>query len=122
MATNIKAASRNKAAGKGKAASKKAMTKAELIQAIAAEAGDGISRRQVKQVLETLEQIGHTQLKKYRVFLLPGFAKFVVKDRDAQKARQGRHPGTGAPITIRARPAAKVVKARPVKACKDAVG
>jgi DNA-binding protein HU-beta len=44
----------------------------------------------------------------------------VVK-KPATKARQGVNPFTKQPITIPAKPASKSVRARPIKAIKEAV-
>lgn len=104
-----------------KTISKKSLTKNELIQAIADTNTDGLTRRQVRLVLESLESIGHKQLKKTGVFTIPGFAKFTVHPRRAQKPRQGVNPQTKQPITIPGKPATRVIRAKPVKACKDVV-
>jgi nucleoid DNA-binding protein len=56
-----------------------------------------------------------------RVFLVPGFAKFVVIKKPATKERKGINPFTKEPTVFKARPARKIVRARPVKAAKDAV-
>jgi nucleoid DNA-binding protein len=109
-----------KPAAKGKKASKK-LTKAGLITAIADALGDGISRKQVKGVLEHLTDIGYKELKKVGEFVLPGFSKFKVKHVDAKPAREGINPFTKEPTTFKAKPAHKSVKARPVKALKDAI-
>jgi nucleoid DNA-binding protein len=103
-----------------KAAAKKAMTKTQLIQAIAEGAGD-VSKRQVKDVIENLVCVGHKQLKKDGLFTLPGFAKFRVVKKPAVKARKGINPFTGEETTFKAKPATKVVRVRPIKAIKDAV-
>ena len=95
------------------------MTKSQLIEKIAT--GTEISKKEVKGVLETLASIGYKELKKSGVFLLPGFAKFVVIKKPATKARKGTNPFTGEPMTFKAKPARKIVRARPVKAAKDAV-
>src|SRR4029078_7927859 len=76
---------------------------------------------QVKNVLEGLATIGYKELKKSGVFLLPGFAKFVVIKKPATKASQGTNPFTKEPMTFKAKPARKIVRARPVKAAKDAL-
>ena len=55
------------------------------------------------------------------IFLLPGFAKFVVIKKPATKERQGINPFTKEPTVFKAKPARKIVRARPVKAAKDAV-
>jgi len=103
-----------------KAAAKKAMTKTQLIHAIAEGAGD-VSKKQVKEVVEGLVCIGHKQLKKDGLFTLPGFAKFRVVRKPAVKARRGINPFTGEETTFKAKPATKVVRVRPIKAIKDAV-
>ena len=54
-------------------------------------------------------------------FFVPGFAKFVVIKKPATKARQGINPFTKEPTIFKAKPARKVIRARPVKAVKDAV-
>ncbi|MCA9621424.1 MAG: HU family DNA-binding protein [Myxococcales bacterium] len=103
------------------AAAKKPMTKSELIQAITDSAGGEINKRQVKAVLEALQDIGHKQLKKQGIFTLPGFAKFRVVKKPATKARKGINPFTKEETVFKAKPASKAVRVRPVKACKDAV-
>jgi DNA-binding protein HU-beta len=52
---------------------------------------------------------------------VPGFAKLIVVKKPATKARKGINPFTKEPTTFKARPARKIVRARPVKAAKDAV-
>ncbi len=111
-----------KAAAKsaGKKASNK-LTKAGLITAIASSIGEEISRKQVKTVLETLTDVGYKELKKVGEFVLPGFSKYKVVKKPARPAREGINPFTKQPTVFAARPATKVVKARPVKALKDAI-
>jgi DNA-binding protein HU-beta len=96
------------------------LTKAGLIGAITDKV-DGISRKQVTGVFEALATIGYKELKQNGTFVLPGFSKFVVKKKPARPARQGINPFTKQPTTFAAKPASKVVRARPVKALKDAV-
>jgi DNA-binding protein HU-beta len=95
------------------------MTKSQLIEKIAAE--NEVAKKDVKGVLETLATIGYKELKKSGVFLVPGFAKFVVIRKPATKARKGTNPFNGEPMMFKAKPARKIVRARPVKAAKDAV-
>ena len=107
-----------------KAAPKKAgnkLTKSGLITALADKIGEEVSRKHVKGFLEGLTDILVGELKKNEVFVLPGVAKFVVAKREARPERKGTNPFTGAEITIKARPATKVVKVRPVKALKDEI-
>lgn len=82
---------------------------------------DTLKRKDVKAVLEALAAVGAKELKKAGAFVVPGFAKFVVVKKPATKERKGTNPFTGEPTVFKAKPARKVVKARPVKALKDAV-
>lgn len=99
----------------------KLMTKSELIEKITAQHSDKLTKKDVKGVIETLATIGYKELKKTGAFLVPGFAKFVVIKKPATKARKGINPFTKEPTVFKARPARKVIRARPVKAAKDAV-
>jgi nucleoid DNA-binding protein len=98
----------------------KLMTKSELVEKITAEHAE-LKKRDVKGVLETLATVGYKELKKTGAFLVPGFAKFVVIKKPATKARKGINPFTKEPTVFKAKPARKIVRARPVKAAKDAV-
>jgi DNA-binding protein HU-beta len=98
----------------------KMMTKSELIQKITDQHSD-LTKKDVKAVMETLATVGYKELKKTGAFLLPGFAKFVVIKKPATKERAGINPFTKEPTVFKARPARKIIKARPVKAAKDAV-
>ena len=95
------------------------MTKSQLIEKISAETE--VAKKDVKGVLETLATIGYKELKKTGVFLVPGFAKFVVIKKPATKERAGINPFTKEPTVFKAKPARKIIKARPVKAAKDSV-
>ena len=96
------------------------LTKSQLVEKVS-EAHSTLSKRDVKGVIETLATVGHKELKKSGVFVVPGFAKFVVIKKPATKARKGINPFTKEPTMFKARPARKIVRARPVKAAKDAV-
>jgi DNA-binding protein HU-beta len=97
------------------------MSKSELIQKIAERCSNNLTRDEVKQVLDALAEVGQAELKTAGAFLLPGFAKFVVIEKPATPAHDGINPFTKAPMRFEAKPASKAVKARPVKAIKDAV-
>jgi nucleoid DNA-binding protein len=103
------------------AGAKKTLSKSGLIQAIAEAVGEELTRKQVRSVVESLISVGHRELKKSGVFTLPGFAKFRVVKKPATKARQGINPFTKQPQTFAAKPASKSVRARPIKAIKDAL-
>jgi DNA-binding protein HU-beta len=98
----------------------KQMSKSELVQTIAEQYSGGLTRKDVKNVIEALATVGYKELKKMGVFVLPGFAKFVVIKKPATKARKGINPFTKEPTIFKARPARKIIRARPVKAVKDA--
>jgi nucleoid DNA-binding protein len=95
------------------------MTKSQLIENIADQSE--LAKKDVKAVMEALAAIGYKELKKTGVFMLPGFAKFIVIKKPATKARKGINPFNGEEMMFKAKPARKVVRARPVKAAKDAV-
>ena len=95
------------------------LSKSELIQKVADEAS--LPRKDVKAVIESLASVGYKELKKAGVFLLPGYAKFVVVKKAATPERTGINPFTKQPTVFKAKPARKILKVRPVKAAKDAV-
>jgi len=99
----------------------KVMSKSELVQTIVERHADKLTRRDVKNVIESLGAVGYRELKKTGAFLVPGFAKFVVIKKPATKARKGINPFTKEPTIFKAKPARKIIKARPVKAAKDSV-
>jgi DNA-binding protein HU-beta len=97
----------------------KAMSKSELIQRVAEQSN--LSRSDVSRVLAALEDVGHAELKNTGTFTLPGFVKFVAAEMPATEAHQGINPFTKEPMMIEAKPARKVIRARLLKAMKDAV-
>src|SRR5215475_11582050 len=100
----------------------KVMSKSELIQKIAERhSNKNMTRKDVKAVIESLAEIGYKELNKSGAFLVQGFAKFVVVKKPATKERRGINPFRKEPTIFKAKPARKIVKARPVKAAKDAV-
>lgn len=96
------------------------ISKSALINAVVEATGD-VSRKQVKAILDALSDVAYKELKKSGVFTMPGFAKFRVVKKPATKARQGINPFTKQPQTFAAKPASKSVRARPIKAIKDAL-
>jgi DNA-binding protein HU-beta len=99
----------------------KLMSKSELIQKIVAQHSNKLARKDIKTVIESLAEIGYKELNKSGAFVLPGFAKFVVIKKPATKERSGINPFTKEPMVFKAKPARKIVRARPVKAIKAAV-
>ena len=109
------------AASKTKKTSNKPLSKSAVLQVVADALGEEVSKKQIKLVVETLAEVGHRELKKNGVFVLPGFAKFVVVKKPARPAREGINPFTKEKQKFAAKPASKGVRARPIKALKDAV-
>jgi nucleoid DNA-binding protein len=95
------------------------MSKSELIQKVSDECS--MAKKDVKAVVESLASVAYKELKKAGVFVLPGFAKFVVVKKPATPERTGINPFTKEPTVFKAKPARKTLKVRPVKAAKDAV-
>ena len=89
------------------------MTKTQLVEALAKEAG--LEKKQTKLFLEGLTNVVEKTLKKGGDIPLTGLGKFKVLNR---KARMGRNPQTGEPIKI---PAKRVCKFRIAKSLKDMV-
>src|ERR1019366_1263454 len=85
-------------------------TKSQLIERIAAE--NEVAKKDVKGVLETLTDVGYKELKKTGIFLVPGFAKFVVIKKPATKVPALK---SGEPMVFKAKPVRNIVRARPVK-------
>ena len=101
--------------------SSKPLSKSAFLKAVIDVVGEELSAKQVKLVVETIAEVGHRELKKAGVFVLPGFAKFVVVKKPARPAREGINPFTKEKQKFAAKPASKGVRARPIKALKDAV-
>jgi DNA-binding protein HU-beta len=97
------------------------LSKSALIQNIADKSDGKLTRKDVKGVLESVATIGHAELKKNGLFVVPSLVRMVVVKKPATKERKGINPFTGQETVFKAKPARKVVKARPVKAAKDAV-
>jgi DNA-binding protein HU-beta len=95
------------------------MTKSQLIEQIAQLRE--LAKKDVKAMMEALAEVGYKELKKNGVFVVPGFAKFVVIKKAATKARKGINPFNGQEMMFKAKPARKIIRARPVKAAKMAV-
>ncbi len=89
------------------------MNKAQLIDAIAAEAN--LTKADAKRALDAFVTTTTDALKAGDRVALVGFGSFAVSERNA---RTGRNPQTGAPITIKAK---KVVKFKAGSELGDAV-
>ena len=89
------------------------MNKSELISLVAEKAG--MTKKDTEKVVNSVfEGISESLAKGDKVQII-GFGTFEVRER---KAREGRNPATGEPITI---PAAKVPVFKAGKALKESV-
>lgn len=81
----------------------------------------GLASKDIKNVMESLEQIIHEHMKARgpQLFTLPGLAKIKVIRKPATKARKGINPFTGEPTTFKAKPARNVVKVLALKKLKE---
>lgn len=81
----------------------------------------GLASRDVRNVMEALEQIIHEHMKSRgpQLFTLPGLAKIKVIRKPATKARKGINPFTGEPTIFKAKPARNVVKVLALKRLKE---
>jgi len=91
----------------------KRMTQTQLVRHLA-EAG-GVNNKVAKTILEALSETAVKEVKKNKLFVVPGLGRLVLSER---KARMGRNPATGEAIKIAAK---KVVRFRVAKAAKDAI-
>ena len=97
------------------------VSKSALIQMIADKSDGKLTRKDVKGVLEAVATIGHAELKKNGLYVIPGLVRMVVVKKPATKERKGINPFTGQETTFKAKPARNVVKIRPLKNLKDMV-
>ena len=96
------------------------ISKSALVNAVV-EASGGRDPQAGQERPRCAPDVAYKELKKNGIFTLPGFAKFRVVKKPATKARQGINPFTKQPMTFAAKPASKSVRARPIKAIKDAL-
>ena len=76
----------------------KTLTKKDISRAVYSKVG--YSQSFSEELVDSLIQIIKAHLLKGRGIKIHGFGKFVLKDK---KARKGRNPQTGRPLTISAR-------------------
>ena len=101
---------------------KKPMTKSAMIEEIAQ--NTQLNKKQVSSVLKELAILIERHIKKRAPgqFTLTGLMKIEVKKKPATKTREGINPRTGEKMIIKAKPAHRVVKIKPLKRVKDMVG
>ena len=88
------------------------MNKADLIERIYAEQGPKVSKAQAARALESVISGITASLKKGERVTISGFGTFAASKR---KARVGRNPQTGEPISIPARTVARFTPGKELK-------
>jgi len=112
---------KRKSARAKKSAAKKAPTKSEVFGHISEKTD--LRKKDVAAVFDELSVVIKKNLggRGPGAFTLPGLCKMTVKKKPATKARPGRNPFTGEEIMIKAKPASKAVRIRPLKALKEMI-
>ena len=67
----------------------KLMSKSELIQKIADQHSNGLTRKDIKGVIESLASVGYKELKKTGAFFVPGFREICCHQEARHKAAYG---------------------------------
>ena len=102
-------------------ASKKTMTKSEILTALAET--NGFTKKEIAGLFDELASLIGKNLGRRGpgVFTIPGLSKIKVVRKPATKARKGINPFTGEETIFKAKPARNVVKITPLKGLKDMV-
>lgn len=102
-------------------APKKALSKSEVLTALAEKTGH--TKKEVGVFLEALSELitGNLGKKGPGLFTIPGLAKFKKVHKPATPARKGINPLTKQEIMIKAKPARNAVKILALKALKESV-
>jgi len=99
----------------------KRMSKTQFVAAVAEKSG--LSKKETNAALEAINTVVTRELSKKGPgeVVLPGLLKLSVVVKPATRAHEGLNPFTKEPMTYKAKPARKVVKARALKTLTDAV-
>jgi DNA-binding protein HU-beta len=99
----------------------KKLTKSQFVAEIAQ--ATGITKKQANEVLTAMHKVISHQLGKKGPgeVTIPGLLKLNVVEKPAVPEHEGMNPFTKQPTVFKAKPASRTVKARAVKALKDAV-
>jgi nucleoid DNA-binding protein len=99
----------------------KRMSKSQFVATLAEKSG--ITKKQAAAALKTMNEMVAHQLGRQGPgeVLIPGLMKLNVVIKPATPERPGINPFTKEPTIFKAKPARKIVRARPLKALKDAI-
>jgi len=83
----------------------------------------GFTAKQARSAIKTMNAIIAQQLGKQgpRQVLIPGLLKLIVVDKPPTPQHEGVNPFTQKPMTYAAKAARKVLRARPLKALREAL-
>merc|ERR1711924_537200 len=93
----------------------KAMTKGDIYAAL--ESSSKVSKKECKAVVDCLEGVVTSAVKSGGKVVLPGICRIVLKHKKATKAT--KRVMFGKTMTVKAKPARKVVKIFAVKSLKE---
>ena len=96
-----------------------ALTHTQLADAVAERAE--LSRADAKRALTALEEVVLAEVSNAEKVKVGNLVQLTVRLKPATKARKGRNPAMGEEITIAAKPASVVVRARPLARTKAAL-
>jgi nucleoid DNA-binding protein len=96
-----------------------ALTQAQLQREIAHRAD--LAATDVKRMFEALEEVVLGEIGKAQKVKIGNLVQLTVALKAATKARAGRNPATGEEITIAAKPASVVLRARALAKTKTAL-
>merc|ERR1719440_817318 len=91
------------------------MTKTDTFAAL--EQSSGVAKKDVRKVVDALETVVTGAVKSNGKVVLPGICRVVLKHKPATKA--GKRMAFGKMVTVKAKPARKVVKIFAVKSLKE---
>ena len=101
-------------------ANNKRMNKSQFIAAVAEKSG--LDKKGATAALSAMNAVVTQELSQNGEIIIPGLIKLSVVVKAATQEKTGPSPFDKTKIvTFKAKPARKVVKARPMKALKDAV-
>ena len=97
------------------------LNKSQFVEMMAQKSG--LTKKEVAAALEALNATVAQQLGKRGPgeVVIPGLLRLAVVEKPATAQHEGINPFTKAPMIYKARPARKVIRARPLKGLKDAV-
>jgi DNA-binding protein HU-beta len=92
------------------------LTQSQLAGSVADRAE--VTKAEAKRVLDALEEVMLDEIANAEKVKIGGLVQLTVRVKPASKARKGRNPATGEEITISAKPASVVLRARALTKAK----